>query len=77
MGDKLTLPKSQVEMSVIPSCDICKYVEKSPEPLPAIVDGPTLPRGQWGYMCEQHYQSHATFTAQAIGSHLVPVGGKN
>ncbi len=75
MGDKLKLPKSQVEMARIPVCDICLHVEKSANPLPAIVDGPTV-NGAWGYMCEQHYQTYATHGAQAMGSHLVVIGGK-
>lgn len=69
------LPESTVELSTIPECDICKHVDKSPAPLPAIVDGPTL-NGSWGYMCEQHYQTDARPMAELIGSHLVPVTPK-
>lgn len=44
---------TEVEVAVIPDCDICKLVEQSLVVKPAVADVRTK-TGQWGYVCEDH-----------------------
>lgn len=51
---------TEVEVAVIPDCDICKHYVRRPaaEVNKAAYDLRTK-NGQWGYVCEEHRKDHA------------------
>ena len=51
---------TEVEVAVLPNCDICTHVEQRPESevKKAAYDLRTN-NGSWGYVCEEHRKTHA------------------
>lgn len=45
-------------VAVLPDCDICVHVKETGTPNKAVADVKTKPRGQWGYVCEEHIEEY-------------------
>lgn len=52
----------EVEVAVIPDCDICKYVVERPadKVKPAVADVRTK-TGQWGFVCDEHLPTNRMY----------------
>jgi hypothetical protein len=48
---------TEVEVAVIPPCDICPLEVPGSVPAPAVYDGKTI-HGPWANMCEKHWQRY-------------------
>lgn len=62
-------PLMRTEMTRRPDCDVHKHLLGG-ESVPAVYDAPIQPRGQWGYMCEECYDSYAMPNAHLMGTKL-------
>jgi hypothetical protein len=47
---------TEARVARIPDCDVCKFDLKK-SGVPAAYDA-KLKMGPWGYVCEEHFQSH-------------------
>lgn len=67
-------PKHEaVAVSVLPECDICRFVENRLHPERALFDGRTH-GGQWANMCYPHFVSHCNRLGLGCGQRLVIPG---
>jgi hypothetical protein len=66
-------PHEAVAVSVLPECDICRYVELKMRPERALFDGKTH-AGPWANMCYPHFTSHCGRLGLGIGQRLVIPG---
>lgn len=65
---------TQVQMDVIPPCDLCKWLESEQrldgEVQPAAYDA-ALVTGSWAYVCEAHMRTHGLGLGTGRGQRLV------
>lgn len=62
-----------VNVSVLPTCDICVYVEGNREkPERALYDGATA-GGPWANMCAKHFRDHGQGLGLGRGQRLIVV----
>jgi hypothetical protein len=66
-------PHEAVAVSVLPSCDICRYVENRIHPERALFDGRTH-SGSWANMCYPHFTTHCNRLGLGNGQRLVIPG---
>lgn len=62
---------TQVTVSVIPDCDLCKASGQDPHP--AIVDGKTTV-GPWAFMCQAHFDAFGVGLGTGRGQRLTLAG---
>jgi hypothetical protein len=62
-----------VAVSVLPDCDICRFVENRIRPERALYDGRT-DTGQWANMCHPHFVAHCNRLGLGNGQRLVIPG---
>ena len=60
---------TEVKVSELPDCDICKYYGDTPIDK-AVYDGKTT-RGPWAYMCEDHFQDLGVGLGTGKGQKLI------
>lgn len=65
----MSKPKKIKWTGAMPPCDICKLVERNPEPRPGEFDVPTT-AGPWASVCKEHLNEYGHNIE--IGFHRVP-----
>ena len=63
-------PHESVVVSEFPPCDICRFVERRPEPRLAQYDARTH-TGSWANCCAPHFVSHAGKLGLGLGQRLL------
>lgn len=63
---------SEVEVGVIPDCDVCKTEGAT---MPAKYDGKTV-HGPWAYMCEHHFLHLGIGLGTGMGQRLILRGSE-
>lgn len=68
---KTVKPHTQVEVSSLPSCDICKYEYQKSVPNVAQYDGRVNGQSAWANMCPSCFKTHGAGLGLGKGQKLI------